>query len=131
MKIKLVESAQPINKLDYNIQNIVLPTLAKYGFDLNTTPSKLNPYEYVFTGYSKKYGTYTKADMVTSNKELDIWNQMNEDFTADLYIKLYLGMDEVMRGPISSREPKTIIDELEYNPEVGEEIDKAKHPLHF
>ena len=124
MRLRLKESAQPISKLDYNIQNVVLPTLAEYGFTFDSKPAKLNQFEYVYTGYSKMYNTYTKLDMVTSNNEMNSFNEEGNDFTADLYMYLYLGIDEVARGPISSRSSATIKDLLD-TADFDAEVDNA------
>ena len=109
MKIKLKEAAQPINKLDYNIENIVLPTFKQFGYDFNSNPVKYTPYKNMYSGVYKDYKTTVRLYLYTTAPEIDLWNEENADeFTADLFAEIHIGLNKVPLGPISSRNPGSI-----------------------
>ena len=109
MKIKLKEAAQPINKLDYNIENIVLPTFKQFGYEFNSNPVKYTPYKNMYSGVYKDYKTTVRLYLYTTAPEIDLWNEENADeFTADLFAEIHIGLNKVPLGPISSKDPGSI-----------------------
>lgn len=125
MRLKLKESTQPISKLDYNIQNVVLPTINSYGFNFNTTPLKLSNYEYTFKG---DYNSFNRLNLDTDNLEIDVWNDAKDKpFTADIFGTIILRGNKIPLGPLSSKDASTIRDVIETS-DVISEIKNSKAP---
>ena len=125
MRLKLKESAQPISKLDYNIQNIVLPTINSYGFNFSSMPLKLSNYEYTFKGTRS---SFDRLNLDTDNLEIDVWNDAaDKSFTADLFATIILRGNKIILGPISSKDPDTIKSAIETD-DVISEIKDSKAP---
>lgn len=133
MRIRLVEAAQPIEKLKNNIITKIIPEFNKYGLGLETTPNEVDKYEYVFRGNSKKYGVTTKLRLFTTAPEIDIFNEENPDlFTADLFVVLRFDAETEELGCISSKDASSVdyamenIDLTEYLQPTEEEIKKSE-----
>lgn len=108
MKIKLVESAQPISKLENNIERNILPEFAKYGFNFSgVTPLKISEYIYVYRGSSNK--DFVSLRLNTASKEIDVWNETNSDeYVGDLFAELLINGKRSSLGVISSRDPESV-----------------------
>ena len=107
MKIKLVESAQPISKLENNIERNILPEFAKYGFNFNTSPLEVSDYIYNYRGNSKE--DFVSLRLNTASKEIDVWNETNSDeYVGDLFAELTLNGNSIDLGVISSRDPESV-----------------------
>lgn len=133
MKIKLVEAAQPIEKLKYNIIKNIIPAFNKYDLGLSETPEKLDDYEFVFRGVSKKYNVTTKLSLITTAPEIERWNEENSDlYTADLFARIRFDAEVEDIGCISSKDASSVdyamehIDLTEYLPPTEEEIKKTE-----
>lgn len=113
MRLRLVESAQPINKLDYNIQNVVLPAVNSFGCRFAYPPNKLNSYKYYFKYFDKELdrnGYSLGLILNTSNILIDEWNNENSDlFVADLYMEIVIAGRTAKIGCIPSNDYNTIV----------------------
>lgn len=107
MKIRLVEAAQPISKLEYNIEKNILPAFNKYGLSFGTNPLKINDYIYKYRGDSED--GFATLKLNTASKEIDVWNETNsEDYVGDLFATITINGEDVPLGVISSKDPNSI-----------------------
>lgn len=107
MKLRLVEAAQPISKLEYNIEKNILPTFNDAGFNFGTNPLKINEYIYTYRGNSEI--GFASLRLNTASKEIDVWNETNSDeYVGDLFATLTLDGEELPLGVISSKDPKSV-----------------------
>lgn len=133
MKIKLIEASQPIKKLDYNIEHIVLPKFKEYGFDFISLPTKPNIYSYIFTGMDNNYKVKVSLELNTTDSEIDMWNNDNSDlYIADLFATLIFNRREIPLGCISSKNPDSITYAMqhvnldEYRPATKEDMEEKR-----
>ena len=133
MKLKLIEATQPIKKLDYNIEHIVLPKFKEYGFDFISLPTKPNIYSYIFTGMDNNYKVKVALELNTTDSEIEVWNNENADlFIADLFATLTFNRREIQLGCISSKNPDSItyvmqyVDLDEYKPVTKEDMEEKR-----
>lgn len=133
MKLKLIEATQPIKKLDYNIEHIVLPKFKEYGFDFISLPTKPNIYSYIFTGMDNNYKVKVALELNTTDSEIEVWNNENSDlFIADLFATLTFNRREIPLGCISSKNPDSIdyvmqyVDLDEYKPVTKEDMKEKR-----
>jgi hypothetical protein len=111
MKIKLVEAEQPISKLDYNIQNILLPAFKEYGLNFNSTPNRINAFVETYKGVSPTLNSFISLRLTSASKEIDLWNDASDEgdlFTADLFGTLYVGAKAMPLGALSSKDPESV-----------------------
>lgn len=107
MRLKLLEAAQPIDKLKYNIEKNILPRLSKYGLSFSSEPTKVNKFKYLYNGVSK--GLSNQLSLSTSNVLIDEWNETNSDiFIADLYGELKMNGQIEPLGALSSKNPDSV-----------------------
>lgn len=107
MRLKLLEAAQPIDKLKYNIEKNILPRLSKYGLSFSSEPTKVNKFKYLYNGVSK--GLSNQLSLSTSNVLIDEWNETNSDiFVADLYGELKMNGQIEPLGALSSKNPDSV-----------------------
>lgn len=131
MKLKLIESAQPISKLESNIAKNILPAFLDLEIGLSAKPTKLNTWGDVYTGTYFPTRKIAKLYLYTSANEIDIWNEENSDiFVADLYAILTVGLKKIPIGCISSRDPKSVeyvLDNEDLDKEFKDLIPKDKN----
>lgn len=124
MKLKLVESAQPIDKLENNIARNVLPVFRDIEIDFSSKPTKLNMWGNVYLGTYFTNRKVAKLYLYTSAVEIDVWNEDNSDeFVADLFAILTIGLKKIPLGCISSKDPKSVefvLDNADINKEFIE-----------
>ena len=111
MRLKLFESAQPIEKLKRNIEKNVLPKFAEYGLEFSGNPREINKYKYRYTGATK--GMNNDLYLSTSNLAIDEWNEENSDiYNADLFAEIVMNGQSEELGPISSTDMSSIDDNM-------------------
>ena len=108
MRIRLVESIQPINKLDYNIQTVVLPTFNKYGFKFKYPPLKVNDYKYTFSYNDTSVQLAITLTLMTSHVMIEKYLSTDEDANVDLYADMLINGKKVDIGLISSKDSDSV-----------------------
>lgn len=108
MKIRLVESIQPISKLDYNIQTVVLPAFDKYGFKFKYPPLKINDYKYTFSYNETSLQLAITLTLMTSHVMMEKYLNADEDANVDLYADMLINGKKVDIGLISSKDPESV-----------------------
>ena len=109
MKVRLIEAATPISKLEYNIKKNILPALSMYNFNFLGMPTKPNMYVYIYNGSNVTYRCPAKLELNTTNREIDIFNDMEDKpYVGDLFATIYLNSQKIDVGVISSKDSRSI-----------------------
>lgn len=105
MKIKLVETAKPISKIESNLSKYVFPVFARYGFTIKPSLlTKRNQYEYEYQGIYKD----AKREPLPFTITVNTTHKAIDDYNMDIFLKLSLNGEIIELGACNSKSPEDV-----------------------
>lgn len=120
MKVKLIESYVPFNKVQKQFESKVIPALHDMGFTFDKNINEVNAFRVYY------YGTYNSREeqKIPFKLEVSTTHKAIDETTDNIFLVLTIGNKTVELGACNTNDPNYIQDLIDQEFESSENISK-------